>query len=191
MSLTPTIASEAQSGSTFLWEPSLMLPAPYDIFWSLVALVILLVFFWKYALPKLDEVLTRRAQQIEGGIARAEKVQAEADARKGEYEELLAKARSDAAAIRDKARDEAEQIKKEKREETEREIARLTESAKAQIEAERQSAVVSLRREVGSLAIDLASGVVGESLADDRRSQAYVDRFLAELDADSPAGTAN
>jgi F-type H+-transporting ATPase subunit b len=35
---------------------------------------------------------------------------------------------------------------------------------------------------VGSLAIDLASGVIGESLSDDKRATAIVDRFLAELE---------
>ncbi len=63
------------------------------------------------------------------------------------------------------------------------EAARVTANALATIEAERQAALVSLRSEVGSLAIDLASGVIGESLADDKKSAAMVDRFLADLEA--------
>ena len=59
----------------------------------------------------------------------------------------------------------------------------VTASAQAQIEAERQTALVSLRSEVGTLAIDLASGVIGESLSDDRKATAVVDRFLADLEA--------
>ena len=56
-----------------------------------------------------------------------------------------------------------------------------------QIEAERQAALVSLRSEVGSLAIDLASGVMGESLADDKKATALVDRFLADLEKSETA----
>ena len=67
------------------------------------------------------------------------------------------------------------------------EAARVTASAQAQIEAERQSALVSLRSEVGTLAIDLASGVIGESLTDDRKAQNVVDRFLADLEASEQA----
>jgi len=63
------------------------------------------------------------------------------------------------------------------------EAARVTATAQAQIEAERQSALVSLRSEVGTLAIDLASGVIGESLSDDAKATAVVDRFLADLEA--------
>ena len=46
---------------------------------------------------------------------------------------------------------------------------------------------MSLRSEVGSLAIDLAGGVVGETLSDDARATAVVDRFLADLEASEKA----
>ena len=62
------------------------------------------------------------------------------------------------------------------------EAARITANAQVQIEAERQAALVSLRAEVGSLALDLASGVIGENLSDDKKSAGVVDRFLADLE---------
>jgi F-type H+-transporting ATPase subunit a len=65
--------------------------------------------------------------------------------------------------------------------------SRIAASAKTQIEAERQAAVVSLRSEVGTLAIDLSSGVIGESLTDDAKAAAIVDRFLADLEASEKA----
>ncbi len=40
---------------------------------------------------------------------------------------------------------------------------------------------------MGTLAIDLASGVIGESLSDDRKATAVVDRFLADLEASEAA----
>lgn len=179
----------AENGEKFGWQPDLLIPAAYDIFWSLVVLVVLLLFFWKFVLPKLNSTLDERAAKIEGGIEKAAAVQAEADARKDEYEQLLAEARTEAAEIREKARAEGEAIKAEKKQETQVELDRMTKSAKDQIEAERQAAVVSLRQEVGALALDLASGVVGENLSDDQRSSDYVDRFLSDLD--QKAGTTN
>ena len=179
----------AGDGNNVGWDPSLLLPAAYDIVWSLVVLLVLLLFFWKFVLPKLNTMLDERAAKIEGGIEKAQAVQAEADARKHEYEQLLAEARTEAADIREKARADGEAIKAEKKQETQHELDRMTKSAKDQIEAERQAAIVSLRQEVGSLAIDLASGVVGENLADDQRSTAYVDRVLGQLD--QKAGTTN
>jgi F-type H+-transporting ATPase subunit b len=62
------------------------------------------------------------------------------------------------------------------------EAARITATAKAQIEAERQAALVSLRAEVGTLAIDLASRVVGASLKNDKIATTVVDEFIADLE---------
>ena len=56
-----------------------------------------------------------------------------------------------------------------------------THTENGQIEAERQSALVSLRSEVGTLALDLATTVIGESLKDDKKSKSLVDRFVADL----------
>src|SRR5690349_16087682 len=52
----------------------------------------------------------------------------------------------------------------------------------AQIEAERQQALTSLRTEVGTLATELASRIVGESLTDEARQSRMVDRFLDDLE---------
>ena len=54
-----------------------------------------------------------------------------------------------------------------------------------EVMAERTAALVSLRAEVGTLALDLASGVIGEALNDDKKSTALVDRFLADLESSS------
>ena len=63
------------------------------------------------------------------------------------------------------------------------EAARTVETAQRQIEAERQQAAVSLRNDVGALATELASKIVGESLEDTARQSRVVDRFLEELEA--------
>lgn len=53
-------------------EMELFLPKSYDIFWSLVILIIVAVFFYKFFLPKFQAVFDERAAKIEGGIAKAE-----------------------------------------------------------------------------------------------------------------------
>ena len=48
-------------------EMELFLPKSYDIFWSLVILIIVAVFFYKFFLPKFQAVFDERAAKIEGG----------------------------------------------------------------------------------------------------------------------------
>ena len=160
-----------------------LLPAPYDIIWSAVAFVIILIFFWKYVLPRVQKLLDERGEAIEGNIAKADEAQRKAEAALEEYTAQLADARTEAGRIRETAREDGKKIVAEAKEAATTEAARVTASAQAQIDAERQSALVSLRSEVGTLAIDLASGVIGESLTDDKKAAAVVDRFLADLEA--------
>jgi len=167
--------------------PSPLLPAWPDLIWGSVVFIILVVFFTWKVLPAVKKTLDERAALIEGGITKAENAQAEANAALEEYKKQLADARAEAARIREQARADGNAIIAELKEQATIEAARVTASAKASIEAERQSALVSLRAEVGSLAIDLASGVIGESLSDDKKAAAVVDRFLAELEADEKA----
>ena len=159
-----------------------LLPAPYDILWSAVCFVIILFVFWRVALPKMKALLDERAAAIEGNIAKADEAQKQAEAALEEYTRQLAEARAEAGEIRESAREDGKKIIAEAKETATTEAARVTSAAQTQIEAERQSTLVALRSEVGTLAIDLAGGVVGETLSDDARATAVVDRFLADLE---------
>ena len=166
--------------------PSLLIPALPDLIWgSLAFVIVLVVVVWK-VMPRLNAALDARSDAIEGGIKRAEEAQAGAQEALEQYNAQLAEARAAAAGIRDQAREDAKRIRAELVEQAQADAARVLSNAQTQIEAERQSALVSLRSEVGAIAIDLASGVIGESL-NDKRSNDIVDRFLAELEAPDAA----
>ena len=164
-----------------------LIPAWYDIIWSALWFVIILVVVWKVALPKLNKMLDERSAAIEGNMAKADEAQKKAEAALEEYTRQLAEARTEAGEIREAAREDGKKIVAEAKDTASSEAARITATAHTQIEAERQTALVSLRSEVGSLALDLAGGVVGETLSDDARATAVVDRFLADLEASEKA----
>jgi len=159
-----------------------ILPTNYDLLWSFVIFVTIVVVFQRMLLPRLQKVLDERAELIQGGISKAEQAQAEAAAALEEYTAQLREARTEAAKIREDARNEAAQIVADGREKAVLDAQRVSETSSKQIDAERQQAVVSLRAEIGSLATELASRIVGESLADDARQQRLIDGFLDELE---------
>lgn len=145
----------------------------------------LIVFFVlaKFAFPALNKTLEERANAIEGGLKRAEDSQAEAAALLDEYREQLATARAEASNIRAAAQAEKNAIIEAAKAEAAAAAAAVTERASAQMAAERAQALTSLRRDVSELALQLADKVVGESLSDDARARAAVDRFIADLEA--------
>ena len=139
----------------------------------------------KFLLPRAQQMLEQRTELIEGGLARSEEAQAEADQVLEQYRQQLAEARHEASRLRAEAQEQGAQIIAEMREQAQTEARRITEAAQAQIDAERQQALISLRAEVGTLATELASRIVGESLTDEARQRRMVDRFLDELEVSS------
>ncbi len=175
--LANVIAAAAEEGSS----PNPILPEPYDLVWSLIIFgLIVLAFRW--LMPRLQKVLDERAETIEGGIARAEKAQADAAAALAEYTEQLTQARAEAARIRDDARAEAKQILHEARDRAVKDAEGTAAVAQKQIEAARQQTIIALRSDVGALATELAARIVGASLADDARQQEVINSFLADLE---------
>jgi F-type H+-transporting ATPase subunit b len=167
-----------------------LLPTSAELVLGIVVFVIVFGVLGKMLLPRIIKTLEEREDAIEGGIHRAEQAQAEAASMREEYRSQLAEAGRDAARQREAAQEEKAQIIAEAREQAQAEARRILDAAQTQIAAERQQAMQSLRAEVGALATELASRIVGESLADTARQGRMVDRFLAEIEgSDAPAAT--
>jgi F-type H+-transporting ATPase subunit b len=162
-----------------------LLPAIYDIVWSIIPFGLVLLMFWKVILPRLTDTLDKRAEAIEGGINQAENAQKEAAEALEKYTSMLAEARDEAATIRDEARSEGQRILADMKTQANSEAERIVANANAQIEAERQAALVSLRKEVGALALDLAGAVVRDQLSQDKKAKALVDGMLKDMTAEA------
>ena len=191
MSLASQLAA-AENDEGFWATAYPIIPHPGEIVFGLVSIAILYWAVSKYVVPRLEAMYAERSAAIEGGIEAAKRAQAEANDAKERLEAELAQARTEAARIREDARAEAAQIGAELRARAQEDAARITAAAQQQLQAERQQTLVQLRSEVGRLAVDLASRIVQESLADDDRQRRVVDRFLADLEAEqgsSPDGT--
>jgi F-type H+-transporting ATPase subunit b len=159
-----------------------LIPPVGEIIIGVIAFGVLFFVMVKFVAPRFEQVFQARREAIEGGIERAEAMQAEAKDALEKYRAQLAEARSEAAQIRDQARAEGQQIIEELRAQAQEESARIVARGEEQLANARQQIVNELRGQIGALAVDLAGRVVGESLADDARRRGTVDRFLEELD---------
>ncbi|MEJ5944857.1 F0F1 ATP synthase subunit B [Pseudokineococcus basanitobsidens] len=167
-----------------------ILPHLGELIFGIIAFAIILAVVAVKVVPRLEAVYEERRAAIEGGVEKAERAQEEAERTLAEYKAQLADAREEAGRIREEARAQGAQILEEMRQRAESEAQRVAESAQRQIASERQQAMLSLRSEVGGLATDLASRIVGESLSDEARQSRVVDRFLEDLERGDAAGSA-
>src|SRR3954464_6076866 len=163
-------------------EHNPLIPPWGEIIVGTIAFAILYFVLSKFVFPQMEKTFVARREAIEGGIERAEAMQAEAKAALEQYRAQLAEARTEAAQIRDAARAEGQQILEELRARARGESARILARGEEQLAANRQSVVNELRGQLGALAVDLAGKVVGESLADEARRTGTVDRFLDQLE---------
>jgi F-type H+-transporting ATPase subunit b len=162
--------------------PNPLLPATAEIVVGFVAFSLLYIVMRRRVVPMFEKAFAARTEAIQGGMDRAEKAQIEAQQALVQYNEQLSKAREEAQTLREEARAQGSIIVEELRAKAQEEAARITAAAHASIEAERQQAVTSLRNEVGTLAVELASKIVGEALDDQARQSRIVDRFLDDLE---------
>ena len=159
-----------------------LVPHTAELVVGAIAFSLLFYVLRKFVVPMFEKAFEARTQAIQGGIERAEKAQAEAQRALTQYTEQLSKAQSEAQTLREEARVQGAAIIEDLRAKAQEEAARITAAAHASIEAERQQAVTSLRNEVGALAVELASKIVGEALDDQARQSRIVERFIEDLE---------
>lgn len=165
-----------------------LIPEWYDIIWSSVCFVVIAVVFWKFVIPRFQKVLDERTEKIEGGLAKAEQAQAQAQEALDAYNAQLTEARLEASKIRDEARGQGQQILADMRAQAQAESDRIVESGHTQLQAQRQQILTELRSEIGSTAVELAEKIIGHEVSESSKSDAAIARFLSEIEADRTAG---
>jgi F-type H+-transporting ATPase subunit b len=170
-------------------NPNPLLPDAAEMIVGIFSFLVVLFFLGKILVPRIQKALAERTEAIEGGIERANEAQQEAQRLLEQYKEQLEEARHEASRIRQEAQEQGAQILAEMREQASAEKDRIVEQAHTQIDADRQTAFLQLRTEIGELAVELASRIVGESLEDEARRHGTVDRFLDELEDRARAST--
>ncbi len=182
LAASTVLAEEAPKPLIPEWPEIILVVCVFGALWYLMQ---------KFVAPRFEKTYAERRDAIEGGIARAEQAQAEAQAALKQYQQQLADARGEAAQIRENARAEAQQIVEEMRTQAQEESARIVARGEEQLAGQRASVVRELRGEIGGLAVELSERIVGQQLSDDARVQQTVDAFLAELQQRDTAAGAN
>jgi len=159
-----------------------LIPHTAELVVGFIAFTLLFLVLRSKVVPMFEKAFAERTDAISGGIERAEKAQRDAEIALAKYTSQLSDAQGEAQKIREEARVQGAGIIEDLRTKAQEEAARITAAAVASIEAERQQAITSLRNEVGTLATELASKIVGEALDDQVRQSRIVDRFIADLE---------
>jgi F-type H+-transporting ATPase subunit b len=159
-----------------------LVPHTAELIVGFIAFSLLFLVLRSKVVPLFEKAFAERTEAIQGGMEKAERAQVEAERALAQYTAQLNEARGEAQKIREDARVQGAAIIEDLRSKAAEEAARITAAATAAIQSERQQAMTALRNEVGALATDLASKIVGEALDDQVRQSRIVDRFITDLE---------
>ena len=168
-------------------ERNPILPAANELIWGTVAFLILVFVMYRTVWPSVDKAFKDRRANIEGKLEKAEKDREEAEQLLEQYRRRLRDAEDETQRILEEARANAERVRRDLLAKAEADADRELDRARQAIRSERDQAISQLRNEVGTLAIELATRVVGDSL-DRERQLRLVDQYIDELGDQAQAG---
>jgi F-type H+-transporting ATPase subunit b len=177
------LAQEEEQGQGI----DLILPASNELIWGTIAFLLLLALMYRTVWPSVTRTYQDRRANIEGKLEQAEKERIEAEELLEQYRRRLRAAEDETQRLLEEARANAERVRRDLLAKAEADAGQELDRARQAIRAERDQAIRELRTEVGTLAVELATRVVGDSLDRDRQLR-LVDRYIEELGTQAQAG---
>jgi F-type H+-transporting ATPase subunit b len=185
-----SILAQTEEHGEEVSEAKDLYPAVGELIVGLLAFFVLFFFTWKYVIPRFKQVLEERREKIQGELERAEATRREAEKTQEQYRAQLAGAREEGNKIIEEARATAEQLRRDLQAKAEEEGQATVARAQDEIRAERDRAFQELRAQIGSIAVELAERVVGQSL-DERAHQRLIDEFIDDVSSGAPSANGN
>jgi F-type H+-transporting ATPase subunit b len=177
-----SILAQAEEQAEEASQAKHLYPEAGELIIGLIAFAVLFFFTWKWVLPRFRQVLDERRERIQGEMEQAEATRSEAQQLLEQYRSQLAGAREESNRIIEEARATAEQLRRDLQAKAEEEAQATVARAQDEIRAERARTFQELRSQVGSIAVELAERVVGQSL-DDRAHQRLIDEYIDQVAA--------
>lgn len=162
--------------------PNPILPATDELIWGTISFLIIFFALWKFLIPALKKTMAARAAKIQGDLDAAAKTRTEADTIVADYKAKLADAKAESDRIIDEARQQAETVRKDLIARAESDAAAIRAKSAEDLNAQADRLKADLQSHVKGLSLELAEKVVGANMNKETNS-ALVDRYIAELGA--------
>ncbi len=159
----------------------LLLPAWPELVAGIIAFAIVYFFVWRWVWPNMSKTMEARQAAIAGEVTAAEKAKEEAESLVSDYKARLADAKTEGNSIVEEARQTAEQMRTDIIAKAEADAEQIRAKAREDAAGEKARALADAKSQVGSISVDLAEKIVGESL-DAQAHQDLINRYLSDLE---------
>lgn len=165
----------------FLADFSVIKPDFGLIFWTVIIFLILYIILGRLAFKPIQKALRRRDEEIQTSIDEAKLAREEMQAQANENQRLIIEAREERTRIIGEAEKQGKEMINAAKNEAREAAQKVATDAKRDIDNMRKAAMVDLKKEVGTMAIEIAEKIMQKDLRSDANQEAFVKELVADL----------
>lgn len=135
----------------------------------------------KFGFPVIVKAINERKEFIEMSLLSAKQANERLAAIQQESEQLLANAKAQQKEIIAGAMQEKQKIVQAAQDEAQVSANQIIEDAKQSIQVEKERALQDVRKEIATLALDIAEKVIGERMKDDAQQRKTIEQLIEKL----------
>lgn len=165
----------------FLVDFNVLKPDFGLIFWTVIIFLTLYLILGKLAFKPIQRALRRRDEEIQTSIDEAKLARLEMQAQADENQRLLIEAREERTRIISEAEKQSKDMISAARDEAREAAQKVATDAKRDIDNMRKAAMVDLKKEVGTMAIEIAEKILQKDLRSDANQEAFVKELVSDL----------
>ena len=155
-------------------------PMTSTIFWSIIVFVILIIVLWKLVLKPVNNMITKRQEEIRGTIDDADRKSLEAGKYLEEQKKSIDKARLEAKKIINEGKEAARKIKDEIEGQASEKSKLMLESALTEIRSEKDRSIIEVKDEMVDIALSASQKMISKSLSEEDHKK-LIEESLKDL----------
>jgi F-type H+-transporting ATPase subunit b len=151
------------------------------IFWTVVIFLLLYVTLAAVAWKPIQRALRLREQGITESLSKAEAAELKMERLQADNERLLIEAREERTRLITEAERQSKEMIAAAKDEARAAAQKVAADAKRDIDNMRKAAMVDLKKEVGTMAIEVAEKILQKDLRSDANQEAFVRELVRDL----------
>ncbi|MFC2159862.1 F0F1 ATP synthase subunit B [Actinomycetota bacterium] len=155
-------------------------PMTSTIFWSIVVFVILVIVLWKFVLKPVNNMISKRQEEIREKIDDADKKSLEASKYLEEQKKSIDKSRIEAKRIIDEGKEAARKIKEEIENQASEKSKLMVEDALTEIRSEKDRSINEVKDEMVDIALSASEKMISKSLSEEDHKK-LIEESLKDL----------
>ena len=155
-------------------------PMTSTIFWSIVVFVILVVVLWKFVLKPVNNMISKRQEEIREKIDDADKKSLEASKYLEEQKKSIDKSRIEAKKIIDEGKEAARKIKEKIESQASEKSKLMVEDALTEIRSEKDRSINEVKDEMVDIALSASQKMISKSLSEEDHKK-LIEESLKDL----------